>query len=172
MIAFYVIPAIITAKVGEELSTSSLNSILIGALLGGIGGVIGGATWFLIAKKDLIIKTVSLVVLTGMCITAFVVSIRWNQPVINTCEVCGFLAIPEGQDDCQYCGSRTWEVEDSLFGHESKTDWLREEQLFWFSIDSIGQTIDLYEPDPSNIYMKDPNWKPVITHQDLLNDFN
>ena len=66
----------------------------------------------------------------------------------------------------------TWDNQQKIKGYDDKQEWLKEEQLFWFSLDSLTQPIDFFKPALDEGFYKDKNWKPIINQQDLIDDFN
>lgn len=48
--------------------------------------------------------------------------------------------------------------------------WIREQQLFWFAIDSKNEQPHFYTPAIEEGYTKDTHWKPSISKKDLLKE--
>lgn len=167
---FLVGPVVILSQLGKIFAHDSLSEMLYAGLFGGLGGLIGGGLLQLTKTKTTFIKTVSVVLLTGLCVTAIIVANKLYKPTIQTCEVCGYKAIDKTKKECQYCGSLTWEEQNKIKGYNDKQEWLREEQLLWFwlSLDSLTPNIDFYNPRVSEGFSKDENWKPIITSAELI----
>ena len=64
----------------------------------------------------------------------------------------------------------TWDNEKSHRNYDTKEEWLRDEQLFWFALDSLTEKANFYEPNDDEGYKKDKNWKPSIAQKDLEED--
>lgn len=168
---FLVTPVIILSKLSDEFADSSLNRILFAGLFGGLGGLLGAGLLQLVKTKTTLVKAVSVLLLTGLCVTTLIVATKLNKPTLQTCEICGYIAITSDKKECGYCGTLTWDNQRKIKGYDDKQEWLKDEQLFWFSLDSLTQPIDFYEPVSDEGFNKDKNWKPIITQQDLIDDF-
>lgn len=169
---FLVTPVIILSKLSVLFADSSLNRILFAGLFGGLGGLLGAGFLQLVKTKTTFVKTISVILLTGLCVTTLIVVTKLNKPTLQTCEICGYVAISSGKKECGYCGTLTWDNKKKIKGYEDKREWLKDEQLFWFSLDSLKQPIDFYERNLDEGFYKDKNWKPIINQQDLIDDFN
>ena len=169
---FLVTPVIILSKLSDQFTDSSLNRILFAGLFGGLGGLLGAGFLQLVKTKTTFVKTISVIILTGLCITTLILSIRLNKPTLQTCEICGYEAIFSDKIECGYCGTLTWENQKKIKGFDDKQEWLKSEQLFCFSLDSLTQPIDFYKPTLDEGFYKDKKWKPIINQQDLIDDFN
>lgn len=169
---FLVTPVIILGKLGDIFADSSLNRILFAGLFGGLGGAVGAGFLQLAKSKPTFVKTSLVFILIGLCVTTLVVATKLNKPNLQTCEICGYIAITSDKKECGYCGALTWENQNKIKGFDNKQEWLKDEQLFWFSLDSLTQPIDFYKPALDEGFEKDKNWKPIINQQDLIDDFN
>lgn len=172
MLILYLIPILLLSKLSDQFAESSLNKILFAGLFGAVGGIIGIGVYHLVKTKTILVKSVSVILLFGLCLTILVVVNKINRPTLQTCEVCGFIAVFPDKSECDYCGSLTWDKQYKLEPSISKKEWLKAEQLDWFSIDSLNQVIDFYESSPDQGFLKDNNWKPVISQEDLIDDYN
>ena len=65
-----------------------------------------------------------------------------------------------------------WEEQKKIKGYDDKQEWLKEEQLFWFTIDSLTEKIDFYNPAIDEGFVKDKNWRPMITEQEIKDELN
>ncbi|MCG9880340.1 MAG: hypothetical protein MH472_07050 [Bacteroidia bacterium] len=169
---FLVTPVIVLGKLGDIYGDSSLNRILFAGLFGGLGGAVGAVFLHLSKSKSTFIKTSLVLLLIGICATTLVVSTKIKRSILQTCEICGYIAITSDKKECGYCGSLTWENQKKINGYDDKQEWLKDEQLLWFSLDSLTQPIDFYKPDLDEGFEKDKNWKPIINQQDLIDDFD
>ncbi len=169
---FLVTPVIILSKLSDQFADSSLNRILFAGLFGGLGGLLGAGLLQLVKTKTTFVKTISVILLTGLCVTTLIVVTKLNKPTLQTCDICGYIAISSDKKECGYCGTLTWDNQKKIKGYDDKQEWLKDEQLFWFSLDSLTEPIDFYEPNFDEGFYKDKNWKPTINQQDLIDDFN
>jgi len=169
---FLVTPVTILSKLGDQFADSSLNRILLAGLFGGLGGLLGAGLLELVKTKTILVKSISVTILTGLCVTALIVATKLNKPTLQTCEICGYVAVTADKKECGYCGTLTWDNQKKIKGYDDKKEWLKDEQLFWFSLDSLTQQIDFYKPAVDEGFNKDKNWKPIINQQDLINDFD
>lgn len=169
---FLVIPVIILSKLGDEFANSSINQILFAGLFGGLGALLGGGLLQLVKTKTTIVKTVSVIILTVFCATTLIVTNKLNKPTFLTCEICGYKGITSDKNECDYYGNLTWNEKKKIKNYEDKREWLKEEQLFWYSIDSLTQKIEFYNPLVDEGFEKDKNWKPIINQQDLIENFS
>jgi hypothetical protein len=83
---------------------------------------------------------------------------------LTTCEICGYIA---RERDSSYCYNCYAAVFDSSETNEKKIDWIKNEQLFWFSMDE-KQPVDFYKPLYQSGFKKDLKWKPVVSEKDVL----
>jgi ribosomal protein L37E len=169
---FLVTPIIILSRLSELFADSSLNRILFAGLFGGLGGLIGAGLLQLVKTRTTVIKTVSVILLTGFCITTIIVANKLRKPTLETCEICGYKAVGTTKKECEYCGSLSWDEQKKIIGYNDRQEWLRDEQLFWFSLDSLTQKVDFYNPIIDEGFEKDKDWKPIITVKELIDDFD
>lgn len=169
---FLAVPAFIFSKIGDEFVDDSLSRIVLAGLLGGLGGVLGFGLFQLVKTKTTFVRTIAIILLSGLSVTTLIVATNLSKPTLETCDVCGYIAISSGKNECGYCGTLTWENQKKIKGYVDKLDWLKEEQLFWFSLDSLIFPIDFYEPTFHEGFYKDKNWEPIINQQDLIEYLN
>lgn len=169
---FLLTPVIILGKLGDIYTDKSINKILFAGLFGGLGGLLGAGFLQLAKSKSTIIKTSLIVLLIGLCVSAFVVAAKLNKPSLQTCEICGYKAVGKTKKQCEYCGSFPWDEQMKIKGYDDKQEWLKEEQLFWFALDSLTDKIDFYNPQIDEGFVKDMNWRPLVTEQDIKDEFN
>lgn len=169
---FLVTPIIILGKLGDIYTDNSLNRILFTGLFSGLGGLIGAGFLQLAKSKSTVIKTTLISLLIGLCVTTIVAATKLNKPTLQTCEICGYKAIGTKKKPCEYCGSLPWEEQKKIKGYDDKQEWLKEEQLFWFTIDSLTEKIDFYNPAIDEGFVKDKNWRPMITEQEIKDELN
>jgi hypothetical protein len=169
---FLVAPVIFLGKLGDIYTDNSLNRILLAGLFGGLGGLIGAGFLHLSKSKSTVIKTSLAALLIGLCVTTFVVVTKLNKPSLKTCEICGYKAIWTTKKQCEYCGNLPWIEKKKIKGYDDKQEWLKEEQLLWFTIDSLTEKIDFYKPTIDEGFVKDENWRPLVTEHDIKDEFN
>lgn len=169
---FIVIPGIILSKLSAPFADNSLNQYLFAGLFGAVGGILGAGLLQLVKTKTTIVRIFSLTLLTGLCVGTLILVTKLNKPILLTCDICGYVAVSSEREECSYCGNVTWVDEKTINDYNEKKEWIKSEQLFWFSLDSVTQTPDFYEPTFTEGFYKDKNWKPIITKQDLISDFN
>lgn len=165
---FLVTPVIILAKLGEIYSNNTLNRILLTGLFGGLGGIIGAGFLQLAKSKSTLLKVSLVSVLIGLCVTIIVVATKLNKPTLLTCEICGYKAIGKAKKQCEFCGSFPWDEQKKNKGYDDKQEWLKEEQLFWFALDSLTEKIDFYDPTVVEGFEKDKNWRPSVTKEEII----
>lgn len=173
-ISFLVIPAIILARLAEIYTDNSLNRILIAGLLGGLGAILGAVFLHFANSKSTIFKTALILLLFGLCLSILFIETERNKSILKTCEICGYKAIHGANNRCEYCGSLTWEKQKMIKGYDDKTKWLKEEQLNWFAfdLDSFTNKSDFYNPPIDEGFLKDMNWRPLVTEQEIKDELN
>jgi F0F1-type ATP synthase assembly protein I len=82
-----------------------------------------------------------------------------------TCDVCGYKALVKDSEYCFFCYSAVFDT--SVYNPNEKKDWLKNEQLFFFSVDNIASKINFYTPKVENGFIKDPIWKPSVTEHEV-----
>jgi hypothetical protein len=80
---FLVTPVIILSKLSDQFADSSLNRILFAGLFGGVGGLAGAALLQLVKTKTTLVKIVSVLLLTGLCVTILIVANRVNKQYLT-----------------------------------------------------------------------------------------
>lgn len=168
---FLVLPLILLSRLGNNFTDNSFNQILFAGVFGLVGAVLGGAVFQLIKTKTTVTKIISLLLLIALCIGTLLVVEKLNKPTLQSCEICGYDAIEITKNKCDYCENIPYD-QKKIKGYKDKQEWLKEEQLFWFSLDSASQKVDFFNPAVDEGFIKDKNWKPSITQQELIDDFN
>jgi hypothetical protein len=167
---FLVTPVVILSRLSDTFADSSLNRILFAGLFGALGAFIGAGFSHLAKTKKTVIKTFLVMLLIGLCVTTLTISSKLTKPSLRTCEICGYKAVGRNKKQCQYCGSLPWEEQKKIKGYVDKQEWLKEEQLFWFRLDSLTQKADFYNPFLDEGFEKDKEWTPVITERELIDE--
>jgi hypothetical protein len=86
---------------------------------------------------------------------------------LKTCAVCGYIAVLPDSGYCFNCYNDIW---DSVtFFYHKKNDWLKDVQEIYFSPDSSINNINFFEPKIHKKFVKDINWKPIVTKEMILN---
>lgn len=81
---------------------------------------------------------------------------------LSTCEVCGFIAVFE--QECLNCRTSLYDPDDE--DYSSKEEYIREEQLWWFSTDEPDEQVDFFPEEDE--FARDQDWSPVISKQEIL----
>lgn len=82
-----------------------------------------------------------------------------------TCEICGYVAL---LPDSGYCFNCYNNIFDSTFQEiSSKHNWLRNQQLYWFELDSQKEKVDFYFPKTDHGFKKDIRWRPIVTEKEV-----
>lgn len=77
-VLFFVIPVMILSKVGKEFTDDSFYRILFTAIFGGLGGLLGIGLLQLVKNKSTVVKIISIILLTGICLTALIYAVKNN----------------------------------------------------------------------------------------------
>lgn len=165
--SFIIIPAIFFSATAEYFSDDSFTQILLAGLLSGIGAGIGGLVYYTFKKRSKVVKIVSLICLTVILFILLIGVVKWSQLDYLTCEVCGYKAFNEKEQECEVCGIADWKIEKLDSTYNSKQEWIREEQLFWFGTED---SLDFYLPLYKDNFEKDKEWRPQITRDALAAD--
>lgn len=155
----------------EYFAEPGITQTLISGVLGGLGAIIGFSIYSFVKAKKRAFQTIALIALTVTCITTLFVITNLTKPKLQTCEICGYKAIKLKETECQFCGNSNWETEKANNTYSIKEEWIKDEQLFWFHIDSLNEKINFFTPDNEDGFEKDKNWKPLITEQEIRDDF-
>lgn len=83
-----------------------------------------------------------------------------------SCEVCGYKSVCPDSTYCYNCYNSIFTSLNQPL--TKKTEWIRNNQLFWFSPDTITSKIDFFEPKTDDGFNKDPKWKPSVTKKEVL----
>ena len=82
-----------------------------------------------------------------------------------TCEICGYKGVLLDSSRCYYCYSDIFDT--VLYKPAEKAQWIKKEQLSFFSIDTITDKIEFYAPKVDDGFKKDPLWKPSVTEPEV-----
>ena len=164
---FLVIPVSFVLPVSMLIvPEGGITSILISAVLGGVGALVGMLLFESIKNKPNMVKGG---VLSAFFLTIILTAVgvkEYSKPMLVTCEVCGYKAIIENTSDCDYCASETWEVIKTEGDYTSEKEWLYDEQMFWF-YESDTNDVDFYGPPKDDGFEKDVFWEPFISMKDI-----
>lgn len=181
LITYIVIPVVLLMNLGEYFTESSGMKVLYGGLFGALGGGIGAILYFAVKSKSTIIKGVVLTLFFIISIVA-VRSIHNNFGVqklnveilteLETCAVCGYKSLTTEDKFCGECLVELTMEEMKKDGYSSMKEFLKVEQLIFFSPDSLVEHINFYEPKVSTDgYEKDFNWKPIVSEDSVLSSY-
>ncbi|MFM7853028.1 MAG: hypothetical protein ACKO96_14210 [Flammeovirgaceae bacterium] len=115
----------------------------------------------------------SIVIVTSIiCISLLSIPIQSfsKRLTYDTCDICGFVSVDKQTHECQMCVSKEWD-DKMMTGYTGKEQYIKEEQLFWFSTESSGEKVNFYLPEGErnkNKFPKDENWKPLVTDQEVI----
>lgn len=163
---FTVLPTVLLSPLSEYFTDSDINRALISAALGGFGAAIGFGIYFVTKTKTITTKIVSIFLILILGVTTIRTFHSLNQSFFLTCEVCGYKGILNNTTECEFCGSDTWIIVKTFDDDITKKEWLKEEQIFFFS---DTDDYNLKEPKELEGYKKDSKWTPSITNEDLKN---
>jgi hypothetical protein len=164
---FVVTPAVIFSNFSEFFTDSSPNKILFAGVFGGLGGLLGWGLYFFVKSKTIIIQITSLTALLGLGISTILFASTLTKPELTTCEICGYMTLKSTSTECDYCGNTTWDENKGKTEFATKQDWIKSGQIFWFSIDSLSEKIDFYNPSIDEGFVKDKNWRPIVSEQEI-----
>jgi hypothetical protein len=85
-----------------------------------------------------------------------------------TCEVCGYKAVCPDSTYCYNCRSEIFDT--TFYSKSEKLEWLKNEQLIWFTPMTPEEKISLYGPKIEDGFIKDSLWKPAITEKDVADN--
>jgi hypothetical protein len=88
---------------------------------------------------------------------------------LKTCQVCGFVTLPELGKTCPVCHVKFSETDAMLEDYESLDDYRIAAQTMYFMPTAPDTSIDFFAPRVDGApYTKDPAWKPSVRKQDIL----
>jgi transcription elongation factor Elf1/phage shock protein PspC (stress-responsive transcriptional regulator) len=169
---FLVTPVVMFSTFSDNFTNSSTNKIIFAGVFGGLGGLLGWGLYFIVKSKTTIIKIVSLTALLGLGISTILFISNLTKPELTTCEICGYMTLKSTSTECDYCGNTTWDENKSKAEFATKQDWIKSGQIFWFSIDSLSEKIDFYNPTIDEGFVKDKNWRPIVSEQEIRDELN
>jgi len=83
---------------------------------------------------------------------------------VKNCKICGRIAVENST--CLSCGSEVYN--DSMKDeHGTLNDYIREEQLFLFSLTDEEEKVDFLMDDECDFEL-DPDWKPIVTEEEVM----
>ncbi|UII26885.1 hypothetical protein LVD15_00160 [Fulvivirga maritima] len=164
---FTVLPVSLLWPLGEYFEEQGINQTLVSALLGGLGGLIGFGLYSWTKSKSTKTKIIGIVSILVLGIAIIRIVHTSSVEVLKTCEICGYKAIDKQENECNVCASNTWETEQADKLYDSKLEWLKDEQLFWFAEDDTS-FVEFYEPNQIDGFFKDENWRPIINKIDVF----
>jgi hypothetical protein len=132
---------------------------------------LGLGIYRLVKAKTHWIKSI-VIVISIICISLLSIPIQSfsKRLTYDTCDICGFVSVDKQTHDCQMCVSKEWD-DKMMTGYTDKEQYIKEEQLFWFSTESSGEKVNFYLPEGErnrNKFPKDENWKPLVTDQEVI----
>jgi len=164
---FAVLPASLLWPLSEYFAEPGITRTLISGLFGGLGFVVGLGLYYWTKNKSKKTKIIGLVAILIIGVTTIRTVHLSSKKDFDTCEICGYKAIDKQEGECNVCASNIWEKEKSRTLYDSKSEWLAEEQLFWFAEDDTA-FVQYYEPNEIDGFQKDEEWKPSINKTEIL----
>ncbi len=178
IIVFVVFPVVIFMNIGEYFSNDNGTKILYGGLFGGIGGLVGFGLNQIVKDKSTLIKGVTLgafIIFSSLAIRLIHFNysntklIPTEETEFVTCPVCGYKTLTKNNKLCGECLVELTESEMKEEKYSSIEEFIQEEQIVFFSPDSLVDDIDFYNPKISEEgFKKDSNWKPLTTKASVL----
>lgn len=167
------IPAIILGyNIGKELfvteDSSFMHKILVSMLGGGLVSALGAVVYLFIKNRSKGIKITTVCIFIATLFYCFILAIDYKNQLL-TCEICGYKAVDRELQECDVCMEETWDSFEEKEEYISKLEWIQEGQLLEFSIDDSAEYF-FYHPDTLEGYIKDKNWKPSITYEEVLKE--
>lgn len=84
--------------------------------------------------------------------------------VLNFCKICGDKAVDS--EKCLSCSNRVFDDEIQMI-FESESDYIKAEQLEWFSTSGEDECVIFYESG-ANVFKRDENWTPMVTEEEVI----
>jgi hypothetical protein len=92
-----------------------------------------------------------------------------NASNLLTCRVCGYKTLTVEDGQCLVCGSRTTKAEAGSQGYDNVDHFIMQQQMLFFAPKDSSQSVDFSRGAPEGSpYLKDSNWKPLVTKEDVL----
>ncbi len=178
MTVFGVVPVVLLMNLGEYFSNDSGMRILYSGLFGGIGGAIGFGLYKIVKDKSILIKGLTLsALLIISVVTVRLIHVNYSdtKPTLaqesefSTCPVCGYKTLTTDDKFCEECLVELTEIEMIEEGYSSIEEFIKDEQISFFTPDSIVEDIDFFNPKVSEDgYEKDLSWKPIASKDTIL----
>src|SRR5688500_15571604 len=124
-ILFIMIPVMAGGAIAGFFSNGGHEQTIYAAILGGVGGIIGVEFFYLFQKKTLRARIIGVVGLTLITISTLVIALKFIKSEPVTCQLCGYEAVDRIEQECQVCGSLTWEIANQDGSYSSKEEWLK-----------------------------------------------
>lgn len=151
-------------------------SILVSSALSALGAVVGYKVGLWANKHNWAIKISTLLapLLLILSVNFAMKATQKEKEGYSTCEVCGYVSYNNNKGICDMCFSEGWDDLNEIDKKEYNNHdaWLIEEQLFMFALDSVNAEINFIVPYDSIKFPKDPKWKPLISKEDLVKQYN
>ncbi len=137
-------------------------------ILGSLGAVIHYASLKRGMKFRLITTAIMAVVTIGLAFgLARAFAIDYSN--LKTCQVCGFVTLPELGKTCPVCHVKFSETDARIEDYESLDDYRIAAQTMYFMPTAPDTSIDFFAPLAGGApYTKDPAWRPSVRKQDIL----
>lgn len=177
-IIFLVFPFVAFMNLGEYFTDDILTKVIYAGVFGGLGGLLGFGVMTLVLKKSLRIKFIALITIVLLTI-GFVrfIHVNYSKQTENydseinytTCKICGYKAFIDDEKFCDECFVEITLEEAIKDEYKSLESFIFDQQLFYFTPDSLIKDVNFYEPNISEDgFEKDLNWKPIVPKDSVL----
>ena len=166
----WLLPAITLPMIAEDIGGKT-PEIVLSMILGVLGAAIGFPLFWFTKDKSKSIKygTLGLMVI-GLIGTIIFFANRTESEKRNliTCQICGYKALEKKGGECDVCIAQINEEFKEEEGYLSIDELIKEEQLYFFSMEDnvTFQNPEIYK-DLDVEYLKDKNWKPIVTIEEV-----
>lgn len=166
----WMMPAITLPMIAEDIGGKT-PEIVMSMILGGLGVAIGFPLYWFTKDKSKLMKygTISLMII-GLIGTMIFFTNRTESDKRNliTCQICGYKTLEKKGAECNVCIAQINDKFKQEESYLSIEELIKEEQLYFFSMEENAtfQTPEIYK-DLDFKYLKDENWKPVVTKEEV-----
>ena len=166
----WMLPAIMLPMIAGDIGGKT-PEIAMSIILGGLGGAIGVTLYWLTKDKSKSIKYgIFGLMVIGLIGTMIFFPNRTESDKNNliTCQICGYKAVEKKGGECDVCITQINDRFKDEEGYFSIEELIKEEQLYFFSMENnvTFKNPSIYK-DLDFEYLKDKNWKPIVTIEEV-----
>ena len=166
---FAVLPFSLLWPMSEYFAEPGGVRALITGALGGIGGMLGVGMYSIFKTKATFVKVIALTITLAVGLSGIRALHLSSIPTLLTCSVCGYQTLTQTDLLCGECFVELTETEMLEEGFSTIEEFIFEEQIVFFSPDSMVAQIDFYSPIISEDgYEKEMSWKPIVPEDTVL----